>query len=87
MDNNPKWVVQTGGATKITFKLKTNSNDTEANGCFEINGKMVEWSAAPSGGEMTVECDNASGADQVSITVWWPICCAANKKSTATPFT
>ena len=72
MDNNPKWVVQTGGATKITFKLKTNSNDTEANGCFEINGKMVEWSAAPSGGEMTVECDNASGADQVSITVWWP---------------
>lgn len=72
MDNNPKWVAQTNGATKVTFTLKTNSNDTEANGCFEINGAMTEWKATPSNGEMTVECEVPSGASQVSITVWWP---------------
>lgn len=72
VDNNPKWVVQTGGASKLIFRLKTNSSDTEANGNFEINGTSTKWEASPSGGEMTVECEIPSGVSQMYITVWWP---------------
>lgn len=72
IDNNPKWVVNPSGASKLTFNFKTNSNDTQANGCFEINGKMTEWKASPSGGTMTVECEVPAGASEVYVTVWWP---------------
>ena len=72
VDNNPKWVVNPSGATKLTFELKTNSSDTQANGCFHVDGQMTEWKASPSGGAMTVECEVPAGAREVAITVWWP---------------
>lgn len=70
-----KYDINVANASKLTITMKTNSNDTEANGCFGYSAgdwKEVSWKASPSGGTFTVELEIPDGVSNVQFQVWWP---------------
>lgn len=74
-EGNTYWTIDISNATKVAVKVKTNSNDTESNGCFNAPGGWapVDWVATPNGdGTFTVEYTNTNNASSIDFYVWWP---------------
>ena len=75
-DGKTYWTFDITGGEKLTVTMKTNSSDTETNGCFNYspNGWNAEdWTATPNGsGEFTVTYTIPAGQTNIDFYVWWP---------------
>lgn len=74
-EGNTYWTIDISGASKVKVVAKTNSSDTETNGCFNPPGGWApdDWAATPNGdGTFTVEYTNKNNYASVDFYVWWP---------------
>ena len=73
-NGNTYWSFGTSGAKVLTVTLKTNSNDTEANGVFNPSGgwNPTDWTATPVNGIITLTYTVPAGQSGVEVRVWWP---------------
>ncbi|MBD5143612.1 MAG: hypothetical protein HDT22_08420 [Ruminococcus sp.] len=75
-DDKTYWTFDITGGEKLTVTMKTNSSDTETNGCFNYSPSgwnAEDWTATPNGnGEFTVTYTIPSGQTSIDFYVWWP---------------
>lgn len=73
-EGNTYWSFDTTDGTKLTVTMKSNSNDTETNGCWNPPGgwNPDDWETSISGGTFTVTYNVPAGQRSVDFYVWWP---------------